>query len=138
MVLYPLASKDRKLDSKLLKRLVTEYKMMSRKKEQTPSCQAFWKETTESILKITILPKNKEIIVRQLLPLKFKYSEKATNFCYFSYVVMVKSKVEILQNYVAFLEYMNFKGKKWRTIIYCLRFIHLSSEVQFILYFWVG
>ena len=43
------------------------------------------------------------------------YSEKATNFCKIStedlsYVVMVKSTVEILQNFVAFLEYMNFKA----------------------------
>ena len=41
------------------------------------------------------------------------YSEKATKFCKIStlllfYVVPVKSKVEILQNFVAFSEYMNF------------------------------
>ena len=46
-------------------------------------------------------------------PLKFIYSEKATNFCKISkvnlsYVVTVKSTVEISQNFVAFLEYMNF------------------------------
>ena len=45
--------------------------------------------------------------------IKFIYSEKATNFCEISiidlsYVVPVKSKVEILQNFVAFSEYMNF------------------------------
>ena len=45
--------------------------------------------------------------------LKFIYSEKATNFCKNStlllcYVVPVKSKVEILQNFVAFSEYMSF------------------------------
>ena len=39
--------------------------------------------------------------------LKFIYSEKATKFCEIStvdlsYVVMVKSRVEILQNFVAF------------------------------------
>ena len=44
---------------------------------------------------------------------KFIYSEKATKFCeistlLLSYVVPVKSKVEILQNFVAFSEYMNF------------------------------
>ena len=44
---------------------------------------------------------------------KFIYSEKATKFCeiftlLFSYVVPVKSKVKILQNFVAFSEYMNF------------------------------
>ena len=44
--------------------------------------------------------------------LKFIYSEKATNFCEIStvdlpYVVTVKSTVEILQDFVAFSEYMN-------------------------------
>ena len=47
--------------------------------------------------------------------LKFTYSEKATKFCeiftlLLSYVVPVKSKVKILQNLVAFSEYMNFKN----------------------------
>ena len=45
--------------------------------------------------------------------LKFIYSEKATKFCEIStvdlsYVVPVKSTVEILQKFVAFSEYMNF------------------------------
>ena len=45
---------------------------------------------------------------------KFIYSEKATKFCgiftlLLSYVVPVKSKVKISQNFVAFSEYMNFK-----------------------------
>ena len=45
--------------------------------------------------------------------LKFIYSETATKFCeistfLLSYVVPVKSKVEILKNFVAFSEYMNF------------------------------
>ena len=45
--------------------------------------------------------------------LKFIYSEKATKFCetstlLLSYVVEVISKVEILQNFVAFLEYITF------------------------------
>ena len=39
--------------------------------------------------------------------LKFIYSEKATN--YVSYVVMVKSTVEISQNFMA-SEYMNFRS----------------------------
>ena len=44
---------------------------------------------------------------------KFIYSEKATKFCeiftlLLSYVVRVKSKVEISQIFVAFSEYMNF------------------------------
>ena len=46
--------------------------------------------------------------------IKLIYSEKATKFCeistlLLSYVVPVKCKVEILQNCVAFSEYMNFK-----------------------------
>ena len=45
-----------------------------------------------------------------IFDLKFIYSEKATNFCeistlLLSYVVPVKSKVEISQNFVAFSEY---------------------------------
>ena len=48
--------------------------------------------------------------------LKFIYSEKATNICEISivdlsYVVTVKSTVEISQNFVAFSEYMNFKKR---------------------------
>ena len=44
---------------------------------------------------------------------KFIYSEKATKFCeistlLLSYVVPVKSKVYILQIFVAFSEYINF------------------------------
>ena len=45
---------------------------------------------------------------------KFIYSEKATKFCeifnlLLSYVVPVKSKVNISQIFLAFSEYMNFK-----------------------------
>ena len=48
--------------------------------------------------------------------LKFIYSEKATKFCeistvYLSYVVTVKSTVEILEKFVAFSEYMNFSSE---------------------------
>ena len=47
---------------------------------------------------------------------KLIYSEKAIKFCkistlLLSYVVPVKSKVEISQNFVAFSEYMNFTYK---------------------------
>ena len=46
--------------------------------------------------------------------IKFIYSEKATKFCkiftlLLSYVVPVKSKMKISQNFMAFSEYMNFK-----------------------------
>ena len=52
----------------------------------------------------------------KLFLLKFIYSEKATkcfeNFTLLlSYVVPVKSKVKISQNFVAFSEYMNFKER---------------------------
>ena len=50
-----------------------------------------------------------------LILLMFIYFEKATIFCEIitidlSYVVLVKSRVEILQNFVAFSKYMNFIG----------------------------
>ena len=49
-----------------------------------------------------------------MIAIKFIYSEKATKFCEIStvdlsYVVPVKSTVEISQTFVAFSEYMNFK-----------------------------
>ena len=49
----------------------------------------------------------------EFLTVKFIYSEKATKFCeiftlLLYYVVPVKSKVKILQNFVAFSEDMNF------------------------------
>ena len=48
--------------------------------------------------------------------LKFIYSEKATKFCKISTLLLtgctvVKSKVEISQSFVSFLEYRNFKRK---------------------------
>ena len=47
--------------------------------------------------------------------IKFTYSEKATKFCEIStvdlsYVVPVKSTVEISQNFMTFSEYMNFNS----------------------------
>ena len=58
-------------------------------------------------VRISNLPQSVIVLV------KFIYSEKATKFCeisalYLSYVVTVKSAVEISQNFVAFSEYMNF------------------------------
>ena len=46
--------------------------------------------------------------------IKFIYSEKATKFCKIFTLLLIgttynKSKVKILQNVVAFSEYMNFK-----------------------------
>ena len=53
--------------------------------------------------------------------LKFIYSDKATKFCeiftlLFSYVMPVKGKVKISQNFVAFSEYMNFKKPEYKSI----------------------
>ena len=52
--------------------------------------------------------------MQTLKTVKFIYSEKGTKFCeiftlLLSYIVPVKSKVKISQNFVAFSEYMNFK-----------------------------
>ena len=54
----------------------------------------------------------KQFYQSNLLLVKFIYSEKATKFCEIStvdlsYVVPVKSTVEIAQNFVAFSDYMN-------------------------------
>ena len=70
--------------------------------------------------------------------LKFIYSEKAKEFCeistlLFSYVVTVKSKVEIWQNFVAFSEYLNFTNQIsklmsiiWKTFLVFLYMIDKS------------
>ena len=71
----------------------------------------FWR-----IIKVVIKWFLSEFIFLVTIPnstLKFIYSEKATKSCEISTlllfcVVPVKSKVEILQNFVAFSEYMNF------------------------------
>ena len=74
------------------------------------NCQHFhWKEKRRIFREIGKLLWPKNIV----LLLKFIYSEKATKFykistLLLSYVVPNKSKVEILQNFVAFSEYMNF------------------------------
>ena len=72
--------------------------------------------------------------------LKFIYSEKATKFCeistlLLSYVVPVKSKVEISQNFVAFSEYMNFKVvfdtfKKFTTYSSNCPYIKISRNIK--------
>ena len=55
----------------------------------------------------------------QVLHLKFIYSEKTTKFCEFfplllTVCTVVNSKGKILQNFVAFSEYMNLQ--KWKII----------------------
>ena len=60
-------------------------------------------------------PETRNFAVTFVSLLKFIYFEKATKFCEIStvdlsYVVTVKSTVEISQNFVAFSEYMNFNN----------------------------
>ena len=67
--------------------------------------------------------------------LKFIYSEKDTKFCkistlILSYVVPVKSKVEISQNFVAFSEYMNFKMGSGEKKSFKLRICVKSSGIE--------
>ena len=55
-----------------------------------------------------------EALLKNTQKMMLIYSEKATKVCeistnYLSYVLPVKWLVEISQNFVAFLEYMNFK-----------------------------
>ena len=72
---------------------------------------------------------------------KFIYSEKATKFCeiftlLLSYVVLVKSKVKISQNCVAFSEYMNFNMMsiiKPTFFFSFFRIIKLPKQIQTIL-----
>ena len=57
------------------------------------------------------------------------YSEKTTKFCEIStldlsYVVMVKSTVEISQDFVAFSEYMNF-NRDLRVTKYMPRYLEM-------------
>ena len=69
-----------------------------------------------------------------MLYLKFIYSEKATKFCKMSivdlsYVVSVKSAVEISQNFVAFSEYMNFNPFHicqvfWKKVNICVKWYY--------------
>ena len=75
-----------------------------------------WNKTKCMRILLTFLPpKNSRLHmwVDAQLALKFIYSEKATKFCkiftlYLTVCIVVKFKVEILQNFVAFSEYMNF------------------------------
>ena len=55
------------------------------------------------------------------LLVKFIYSEKVTKFCeistlLLSYVVPVKSRVDISQNFEAFSDYMNFKHYRFQNL----------------------
>ena len=67
--------------------------------------------------------------------IKFVYSEKATKFCeistlLLSYVVPIKSKVEISQYFVAFSQYMNFYNPAgWANEVQILSVVH-SQELS--------
>ena len=68
-----------------------------------------------------ILTNDNEVFLVCML-LKFINSEKVTKLCeiftlLFSYLVPVKSKVKIWQNYVAFVEYMSFTPTSCLTLI---------------------
>ena len=65
--------------------------------------------------------------------LKFIYSEKATKFCNFFPLLLtectvVKSKVKISQNFVAFSEYMKFKIHKFWEGHKILQNLHLTFD----------
>ena len=85
---------------------------------------------------IALYQAKKTILVNlsSVVLVKFIYSEKATNFCEFStinlsYVVTVKSTVEILQNFVVFSESIHeFQQKKQE---FCQDGLNLKTiEVQ--------
>ena len=66
---------------------------------------------------------------RFCVAVKFIYSEKATKFCkIFTLLLSVctvdKSKVKILQNFLAFSEYMNFNCVSFLYILGCMTFVH--------------
>ena len=65
--------------------------------------------------------------------IKFVYSEKATKFCEISTLILStvhtdKSMVEILQNFVAFSEYMNFKEQDSQSFFQTI--LWFSSDSQ--------
>merc|ERR1712051_1139481 len=79
--------------------------------------------------KVHLLGPESLLLPHRVWKVQFVYSEKATKFCkistlLLSYVVQVKSKVETSQNFVAFLEYMNFrirlKTQNVRPFLACL------------------
>ena len=82
----------------------------------TLKLEKWCQKNRENLVKIRMLilqSKESRTYKKRGQVLKFIYSEKATKFCeifalLLSYVVPVKSKVKISQNFVAFSEYMNF------------------------------
>ena len=67
--------------------------------------------------------------------LKFTYSEKATKFCkisalLLSYVVPIKSKLDISQNFVAFLEFTNFKARNQKDFLTALGILGIRIRMH--------
>ena len=67
------------------------------------------------------------------MELKFIYSEKATEFCEISILLLFvctvdKSKVEISQNFVAFSEYTNFNCGRITKLI--MQQLHYASQYE--------
>ena len=82
------------------------------------------------------------MILKEQSHVRFIYSEKTTNFCeistlVLSYVVPVKSKVEILQNYVAFSDYMNFTYNYYIAVD-SRHHLYIGGRSQITLAHWVG
>ena len=70
----------------------------------------------------------------QMNILKFIYSEKATKFCEILHLLLttvhtVKSKGKILQNFVAFSEYMNFRklSQLTKSLFHSIHFLMLAD-----------
>ena len=75
--------------------------------------------------------KNFALTLRRL-NLKFIYSEKATKFLEIfkrpPWCTVVKSKVKMSQNFVAFSEYMNFNSNAQHEILMILFFDHVGMS----------
>ena len=82
-------------------------------KNKYPIIKTMQINSKEIVIIIKSLQSWKATCKRLSYLVKFIYSEKATKFCniftlLLSYILPVKSKVKILQNFMAFSEYMNF------------------------------
>ena len=83
----------------------------------TLKLEKWCQKNRENLVKIRMLilqSKESRTYKKRGQVLKFIYSEEATKFCeiftlLLSVCIVDKSKVEILQNFVAFSEYTNFK-----------------------------
>ena len=101
----------------------------SEKKDESPASPKQVDEGDVSNETPQVNSKNAKCLVFD--DLKFIYSEKAIKFCriltlLLSYVMPVKSKLKISQNFVAFSEFMNFKCQK----ILGHKFKKINNKVQ--------